>query len=293
MLKESFVDVAPEYFDDKFSSHDIEVGRQRLHYTDWNPGGTRTIVLVHGLNVQSHTWDPIADDLAEDFRVICPDLRGHGDSGPGSDYWMRSFVADVNGLVDHLGLPSFVLVGHSLGAKVALSYAGTYPDRVERLVLSDTGPELSKSASKFTQNVLATSGEVKGFRNEAEAMDHFRTANPEWREVFIRLHARHQLRKNWAGKLVPKVDPDVFWLTGSAGRVDDPFVWEQTAKVQAPTLVLWAERSIFFDDDLAERMLATLPNGTLERVMDSGHFIPRERPEALVAAIRRFIADDA
>jgi pimeloyl-ACP methyl ester carboxylesterase len=99
------------------------------------------------------------------------------------------------------------------------------------------------------------------------------------------------LRKNWAGKLVFKVDPDVFWLTGSTGRVDNPYVWEMTAKVQAPTLALWAERSTFFDEDLAERMLAALPNGRLERVMDSGHFIPRERPEALVDAVRRFVAN--
>lgn len=289
MIKETFFNVAPEFFENSFSSHQVNIGEQLLHYTDWNSEGARAIVLVHGLNVQAHTWDPIAADLANDFRVVCPDLRGHGDSGRGADYWMSSFVADLAGLVDHLRLERFVLVGHSLGAKVALSYAGTYPDRVARLVLSDTGPELPKSASKFAQNVLATSGDVKGFRDENQAMDHFRTLNPEWREVFIRLHARYQLRKNWAGKLVFKVDPDVFWLTGSTGSIDNPYVWEMTSKVLAPTLALWAEHSIFFDEDLAQRMLSVLPNGRIERVMDSGHFIPRERPEAVVDAIRRFI----
>lgn len=285
-----FKDVPPEYFEPMYADGYADVNGVRLHYTDWNPSAERTVVLIHGLNVQLHTWDPIAAALAADRRVICVDLRGHGDSSWGSDYWLRSFVTDVDQFVSLLGLSQFAVVGHSLGARISLAYAGEHPDRVSHVVLSDTGPEVAKSAAKYMQAVVGGAADVRGFRDEAHAFEHFREQNPEWREVFLRLHARHQLHANWVGKLVLKADPELFWLTGSAGVRDNAYVWEMAAKVAAPTLVMWAERSNFLDQELADRLLAVLPRGELVRVPDCGHFIPREQPEAFVDAVQSFLA---
>ena len=283
-----FTDAPPETFESMYREGYADVSGVRLHYTDWNPSGERTIVLVHGLNVQLHTWDPIAAALSADWRVICFDNRGHGDSSWGADYWLKSFVNDLDGLVTQLGLTKFALVGHSLGARITLAYAGEHPDRVTHVVLSDTGPEVAKSAAKYMQAVIGGAADVRGFKDEAHAAEVFRGQNPEWREVYIGLHARHQLRRSWAGKLVLKSDPELFWLTGGAGLKDNAYVWDMAAEVAAPTLVLWGETSHFLDDELADRLLATLQHGELVRIA-SGHFIPREEPEAFVDALRSFL----
>jgi pimeloyl-ACP methyl ester carboxylesterase len=289
MTRQSFVDVEPEWFDGRYADGYVDSGGVRLHYTEWNPEGSQTVVLVHGLNVQTHTWDPIAEALSDRYRVICPDLRGHGDSAWAPDYWLPSFVSDLAALTSQLGLSPFSLVGHSLGARIVLAFAGEHTDQVDKVALSDTGPQMSASGSKFTQSVLATSASVKGFRDENEAAALFREQNPEWREVYIRLHARHQLRRNWADKLVFKADPELFWLTGSAGKRDDSLVWERTAQITVPTLVLRGELSPFIDDELAERMLDALKSGSIVTIPNCGHYIPRENPEALMAAIVPFL----
>jgi pimeloyl-ACP methyl ester carboxylesterase len=262
----------------------------RLHLLDWNPEGDRPIVLVHGINVQAHTWDPIARDLAATGRrVVAVDLRGHGASSwPLSGYALESFTDDMVAVLDHLQLPSVDLVGHSLGGRVTIAVAGLHPDRVTRMALSDTGPEVARGGGEFSRDIVSSTQEVRGFRTRAEAREHYARLHPEWRPEFLDLHAEHQVRENWAGKLVFRSDPDLFWLTGSAGRRENAVLWGLCERVTAPVLVMWGTGSPFLDDDIASRMLAAFPRAELCRIQ-AGHYIPREEPEAFLAALVPFL----
>src|SRR4051812_41926953 len=104
----------------------VDLDGLRLHYTDWNPGGDRAVLLLHGLNVQAHTWDPAAAALAAGGRrVVCLDLRGHGESDWSREgYRVTDFAGDVLGLVDALGLDVVDVVGHSLGCRIGIVFAG-------------------------------------------------------------------------------------------------------------------------------------------------------------------------
>jgi pimeloyl-ACP methyl ester carboxylesterase len=268
----------------------VQAGDLRLHYTDFNPSGERTTVLVHGLQVQAHTWDPLAEELMTDRRVVCPDLRGHGLSGwPPEGYLLDGFVDDLDAVIEATGAGSVELVGHSLGARIAIAYAARRPPIVEKLILSDAGPELPPAANAFTQKIVgAIGGDVRGFADEEQAYSFYRERHPEWKERFIDLHVCHQLRRNWAGKLIFRADPDLFWILGSAGRRDDARLWAALEACTMPTLIMWGRRSDFFTEDIAERMLELLPQGSLVR-MDSGHYIPREIPEAFLAQVRDFL----
>jgi pimeloyl-ACP methyl ester carboxylesterase len=268
----------------------VELDGLRLHYTSWNAGGGSPVLLLHGLNVQCHTWDPVAADLARDRHVVALDLRGHGESGWSRDgYYCRDFARDVGGLADHLGWDAFDVVGHSLGCRIGIVYAGDHSERVRRLALSDAGPEFPQAALEFANQVVGSAGgEVRGFSTEEEAFDYYRRNHPEWQPVFWDLHVRHQLRRNWAGKLVFRADPDLFWLLGSAGRQDDPVVWQGVDRLTMPTLVLWGERSPFFDDDIAGRMLDRMKDGRLVRT-STGHYIPREDPDGFIRILREFL----
>ncbi len=104
-----------------------------------------TVVLLHALGEQADSWDAVVAALAGSFRVVVPDLRGHGASGRASRYSLELMRDDVVALLDRLGLGHVILIGHSLGGIVALLVAQQYPDRVERLVLEDAPPPRPRS----------------------------------------------------------------------------------------------------------------------------------------------------
>jgi pimeloyl-ACP methyl ester carboxylesterase len=263
----------------------------RLHYTEWGPATAPPVVLLHGLNVQCHTWDPIALELAQGRHVIAMDMRGHGDSDwSPAGYRVRSMARDVHGLIDALGLGPVDLVGHSAGVRVAIAVAGEAPDTVRRLALSDAGPANSASGAVAMRDFIQATTNLRGFRDETEAREFYVGFHPEWRSDFIDLHVRHQLRRNWAGKLVPKADPDVQWITGSVSLPDVQYLWEAAARLTMPTLLMVGRRSNVLDQEVVDRMLATMPNASV-RWFDTGHYVPREAPEEFTAVLRAFLED--
>ncbi len=117
----------------------IQVGGLALHARVWSENGP-PIVLMHGLASSSHIWDLVAPLLAPRFQVIAVDQRGHGQSDkPDVGYDLPTFVADLRGLIEALGLEQPTLVGHSWGGNLVLQYAVTYRDQVSHLAMVDGG----------------------------------------------------------------------------------------------------------------------------------------------------------
>lgn len=98
------------------------------------------MVLLHALGEGSASWAAVAVELAEFYRVLTIDLRGHGDSDRPGTYSFELMRDDVLGVLDQLGLPRITLIGHSMGGTVAYLIAEEHPGRIERLVLEDTPP---------------------------------------------------------------------------------------------------------------------------------------------------------
>lgn len=277
-------------FEDRFTDHYLEVNGLRLHYTDWGGSATTPVLMIHGLNVQLHTWDPIADRLRDEYRVFCLDLRGHGDSDWARDgYAIQSFISDIYEVAKKLDIVPFHYVGHSLGARIGIAYAGEHPETVRRLALSDCGPEAPRAGATQVRSIVGDTSVVRGFRNEDEALEYFRRQHPEWQPLFHDLHVKYQLRRNWAGKLVFKADPDLFWLNGSAALREVPYIWEMAARITAPTLIMWGERSFLLNQEIVDRMLAAIPTAELAK-FDTGHYIPREQPDQFTQVLRQFLA---
>ena len=261
----------------------------RFHYTEWGAPSAPPVVMLHGLNVQCHTWDPIARVIAETHHVIAMDMRGHGDSDWASTgYRVRSMARDVHGLIDALGLGPVDLVGHSAGVRVAIAVAGEKPHTVRRLALSDAGPANSKSGAIAMRDFIQATTNLRGFRSEQEARDFYLGFHPEWRSDFIDLHVRYQLRRNWAGKLVPKADPDLQWITGSVSLPDVAYLWEMSRLLTMPTLLMVGKTSNVLDEETVEKMLAAMPAASA-RWFDTGHYVPRERPEEFTEVLLEFL----
>jgi pimeloyl-ACP methyl ester carboxylesterase len=110
-----------------------------FHYRE-HPGPGRPIVLLHGLASNSRWWILVGPLLAQRFRVLALDQRGHGESAtPDGGYDFASVVGDLAAFIDALGLERPVVVGHSWGGNVALDYAATHPERPAGIVLVDGG----------------------------------------------------------------------------------------------------------------------------------------------------------
>ncbi|MCU1480671.1 MAG: alpha/beta hydrolase [Subtercola sp.] len=273
-----------------YQDGEVRVGGLKMHYLEWGTPGKPPLVMLHGLNVQAHTWDPISRRLASDYHVFTPDLRGHGESDwSKTGYRVRSMSNDISLFVDALGIGEFDLLGHSAGVRVALSLAGERPDIVKKLILSDAGPETTRAGAEFMRDFIQRTVSIRGFRNSAEAREYYKKEHPEWVEEFIDLHVEHQLRKNWAGKLVLKADPDVQWITGSASLPDIPYLWKMCAQASMPTLLMIGRTSNVLDEGIVEKMTTVMPDA-VALWFETGHYIPREQPEEFIAAVQDFLA---
>ncbi|MPZ23185.1 MAG: alpha/beta fold hydrolase [Dehalococcoidia bacterium] len=284
-----------KFFEDRFKDGYLDVNGLRLHYTDWGGNSNKPLLLVHGLNVQLHTWDPVADAFREDYHVYCVDLRGHGESDHADDYRLKSFVSDIHEVARQLDIIPFDLVGHSLGARIGIAYAGQHADTVKRLALSDLAPEMREEAGRALKQFFANAFQTRGFDTEEEALEFYRKQHPTWKPIFHELHAKYQLRRNWANKLVFRWDPeaswvgDMFWHSGPQGTEEIEYCWDMAGKIKAPTLVMWGATSNLVDDGLVKQMLEVIPNAKEEK-FNTGHYIPREAPDEFNRSLRDFLA---
>lgn len=116
----------------------LELHGNRLAYQDEGQGDA--ILLLHGMAGSSQTWRSVIRPLSRKYRVIAPDLLGHGSSAkPRSDYSLGAFAVLLRDLLDELGVARATVVGHSLGGGVAMQFVYQHPDYCERLVLIGSG----------------------------------------------------------------------------------------------------------------------------------------------------------
>ena len=136
-----------------FQDNEIMVGRMRMHYMDWGTEGKQPMLLLHGGSQSAHSWDEFSRVSRHDYRVVALDQRGHGDSdwSKSGTYTARAQVQDITRFVNLLGLKKFVLIGLSMGGRNSFMYAAMHPEKVDRLVIVDVGPEIMKKGGRAIQ----------------------------------------------------------------------------------------------------------------------------------------------
>jgi pimeloyl-ACP methyl ester carboxylesterase len=264
----------------------------RHHYIRWGEPEGDPLVLLHGLMNNGRYWEHVASRFLPDYTVYAPDLRGHGESehAPGG-YLVWAFAMDLRGFVEELDFEAFDLVAHSIGSRVAMSYARDHSHRLKHLVLADMGPQMAEAGARGIRKSTGEARKTPGFATEAEALEHFAAMYPGQPKDFLERQLTASLVLDEAsGNLVFRFDPKINEATGRAALVEIPYLWESLEHITCPTLVIRAEKSKVLSDEIARQMVERLPNAQYEVIADAGHQLALHQPEAFARIIRAFLA---
>jgi pimeloyl-ACP methyl ester carboxylesterase len=256
-------------------------------------------LLLHGYGHGAFVWEEIAQYLEDDFRLYALDFRGHGESAwdPQGRYEIDRLVADVVAAAQALALERPIVVGHSMGAEVALRYCALYPDRVERLVLIDHGPEAAIAGLRVVQQNAESAN--REFHAVEEYADLLRELYPLASAARVVRLARESSRRGAGGSLVPRMDPAFSRVArgriakaDERGRVSNAILWRLLGEFTCPTLVVRGAASSVLAADVAERMARScLVNGRVQTVPRAGHGVMIDNPEGMLAAMAPFLYD--
>lgn len=263
----------------------VDVAGGILHLRDTGPRGAPAIILLHGFGASLHTWDAWAELLSADYRVIRFDLPGFGLTGadPTGDYTDARAVAIILALLDQLGLGQAVLVGNSMGGRIAWTFAAAHPDRVSRLVLISPDGFASPGLTYGTppdvpliMRLLPYTLPLPMLRSSLEAA----YGDPS------RLTGQN-LQTTRDMMLAPGVRAAVLDRMRQMVLQDPrPLL----ARITAPVLLLWGTLDAMIPISNAQDYLAALPHGTLVTLPGTGHVPQEETPAPSAAALRSFIA---
>ena len=273
-------------------SHDVQVGRMRLHYLDWGNKHLPPMVFLHGGALNAHTWDLVCLALRDEYRCIALDQRGHGDSdwSPDADYSMSAQLADTKGFVDKLGLDRFILVGMSLGAINSLAFAIAHPERLNALVIIDAGPEIRRPGSSRIRDFVNGVAETVTIDGIIEKALQF---NPRRDPTILRRSLMHALRQQPDGSWKWKYDRRRFQvLDQEKHRSERAALADGLNRITCPTLIVRGGESDVFHEEDGIRLAQRLPDGKFVTVPGAGHTVQGDNPKDLVAELRRFLAGD-
>lgn len=252
------------------------------------------VLLIHGIGDSSDTWRDVMPGLAKHYRVIAPDLLGHGQSAkPRADYSLAAYANGMRDLLSVLGVERATIVGHSLGGAVAMQFAYQFPDRCERLVLVGTGgisrqvTPLLRAASLPGAQLLLQLLQLPTTRWQIGAA----VKVLEWLRTDLAVDAPDILRVVDAlpdatsiNAFVRTLRAVVDWR-GQVGTMLDRCYLAQGM----PTMLVWGGRDQVVPALHAGLGHVSMPGSRLEIFEDAGHFPFRTDPDRFRTVLRDFI----
>jgi 3-oxoadipate enol-lactonase len=228
-------------------------GGLTVHFEIAGPADAPPVVLIHSLGTNLHLWDAQVPSLAERYRVVRYDLRGHGLSGSPSqrEFTVDDLAGDLDALLDALAIPRAKVVGLSIGGTIAQRFAAAYPDRVERLVLAATGSRVG-TAESWSERI--TTVERDGM---APLID----------GTMTRWFSQRTLR-----------DADL--------RDDD-------ARIEAPTLVIAGTADTSTPPTTGAALQAAIAGAQLAVIEGAAHIINADRPTEFLTLLEDFLSTRA
>lgn len=283
------------------ASHSFMSQRLRLNYVDWGNPDAPPLILQHGGRDHCRSWDWVAQELRRDWHVICPDLRGHGDSSwsPDADYSPRAFVYDFAQLVETLGHDRVTIVGHSLGGFISTVYTGLYPDRVRRLVNIEglglppqiaahlAGMSHADRLREWIDKRRRSAGRLpRRYATIEDAYARMKGENGYLSDEQARHLTTHAISRNEDGTWSWKFDPYLHNLPmADFGRAD---LEALIRAITCPVLLLYG-RDSWATSPASDGRLDLFRDPTLIEYDHAGHWLHHDQTERFLADVAEFL----
>jgi pimeloyl-ACP methyl ester carboxylesterase len=262
---------------------------------DWRGKGA-AIVCIHGLTANHTCWQSMADILAPDYRLIAHDLRGRGESEkPAKGYSVEIHAQDLGALLDHFGLKSAVVMGHSLGAHIGLYFATHFPKRVKKLILVDGGIDVRAEILDSLAPAINRLGlEFPSMEMFLQMLQGLPMLQGRWND-YLERYFRYDVEVLPSGAVRSKVAKHA--IEEELANLARERLWILHHQVRCPTLILRAPEGLLtatdclMTQDEAEAMAEAIPKSRLVVVPKTNHYTvllgknPKTRQ-----AIRKFLA---
>lgn len=280
----------------------IDAQGLRIHCLEWGHFDGEPLILVHGYLDLADSWRAFVAALETgqpNLRVIAPDCRGHGDSGwigAGGYYHFPDYVFDLDCVVRAHSLDSFTLIGHSMGGTISLLYAGTFPERVKKLVLIEgIGPlGMTFSDAPLKMEKWITELHERGRRHFREytslaaGASQLRQTNPRLSENKALEIARAAMKQNDRGKWVWKFDP--LHRTTAPQPFYTAQALEFLRRIQCPVLLIDGEQSRQTRRTDKQERYEAIANHQRVTINGAGHMVHQDNPDQLADVVRDFIS---
>ena len=260
-----------------------------LHYLDWGNTGKPTVLLIHGLRGHAHSWDDVSASLCQDFHVLALDQRGRGDTdwAKDGDYGTDAYVADLSAFCDALGLSSFILGGHSMGGRNAMTFGSRCPAKLEKLIIADVGPDFDPRGShRISQEIINVPEEFDSFE---AVMEYQGKQNTFASDAVLRRRLTYATKLLSNGKIGWKYDLVIREQRrqGTVPASDD--LWPEIPKITCPTLIVRGMDTDVLAAEVAQRMVDVMPNARITEIPQAGHMVFEDNPSDFNTAVGAFL----
>jgi len=270
-----------------WDSGNLIVNGIKLHYTRTG-GANPPMILAHGFSDLGLCWSAVAEAVEQNYDVIMPDVRGHGQSDvPESGYDWLTLAEDLVGIIEGLGLEKPIILGHSMGAMTALILAGLYPEIPGAILLEDPPPlwmpssatpeDIAERQADRRKSILSMKDKTR-----EQLIDSQRQDSPRWSD---------QELEHWAdSKLSVHVNVTQLFKHDERNVFDWPSL---LPNITCPTLLITAdpEQGAIVTDEALQQLKPLVPKIQIAPIADAGHSIHREQFEAYMDAVQTFLAD--
>ncbi|MCA9836172.1 MAG: alpha/beta hydrolase [Trueperaceae bacterium] len=259
---------------------DVDSSGVKIHYYRTGGEGPK-LILLHGITDNGLCWPEVTEALGEKYDIIMLDARGHGLSDHAASYLPKDHVADVDAVMENLGIAKAAVLGHSMGAVNASYFAVTHPEKLSCLLLEDPPWHLEPQSIVRDNDQWRKDIILRRTRTLEDIMAEGERDNPKWKDYVF---------PTWA-EAKRQVDPNVLdWADKGQTFAN----WQQIVRdLSCPTLLLTGGKEAIVDEATAKKAAALNSLVSVANMSEAGHSIRREQLDDYLKAVTPFLEKHA
>ena len=243
-------------------------------------GEGHPIIILHGLFGSSDNWMSIAKSMSDRYSIYIPDQRNHGLSFHSDEWDYPTIVSDLDDFIEYHNLNDPIIIGHSMGGKVAMSYATEHPNVVSKLVIVDVAPRYYPIRhGRILEGLNAIPVQELKSRGEADKI-----LSDYVSEIGVRQFLLKNLMRNDSGTFDWKINLRVI-----AEKIDGVGNEVPHGQYIGPSLFIEGKDSDYITQDDEEHILELFPYAEIQSIEGAGHWVHAEKPKEFIQLVQRFL----